>query len=77
MSEQCLMQAQHRPGGPAALPLYPRTIIAREHGQALRGRDCPFDEPFRRLWEYYLCYCEAGFRAEKIDVRQLVFARRT
>ena len=34
-----------------------------------------FDEPFRRLWEYYLCYCEAGFRAGKIDVRQLVFAR--
>jgi cyclopropane-fatty-acyl-phospholipid synthase len=36
-----------------------------------------FDEPFRRLWEYYLCYCEAGFRAGKIDVRQLVFARRS
>lgn len=35
-----------------------------------------FDEPFRRLWEYYLCYCEAGFRAGKIDVGQLVFARR-
>ncbi|WP_025032368.1 SAM-dependent methyltransferase [Bradyrhizobium sp. DOA9] len=35
-----------------------------------------FDEPFRRLWEYYLCYCEAGFRAGKIDVKQLVFARR-
>lgn len=27
-----------------------------------------FDEPFRRLWEYYLCYCEAGFRAQTIDV---------
>lgn len=35
-----------------------------------------FDEPFRRLWEYYLCYCEAGFKAGKIDVGQLVFARR-
>ncbi|TGN84266.1 class I SAM-dependent methyltransferase [Bradyrhizobium yuanmingense] len=35
-----------------------------------------FDEPFRRLWEYYLCYCEAGFRAGKIDVKQVVFARR-
>jgi cyclopropane-fatty-acyl-phospholipid synthase len=23
---------------------------------------------FRRLWEYYLCYCEAGFRAKTIDV---------
>lgn len=28
-----------------------------------------FDEPFRRLWEYYLCYCEAGFRAGTTDVR--------
>ena len=27
-----------------------------------------FDEPFRRLWEFYLCYCEAGFRARTIDV---------
>ncbi|GAA4352403.1 cyclopropane-fatty-acyl-phospholipid synthase family protein [Variovorax defluvii] len=27
-----------------------------------------FDESFRRLWEYYLCYCEAGFRAGRIDV---------
>ncbi|MGO4736826.1 class I SAM-dependent methyltransferase [Bosea sp. 2KB_26] len=30
-----------------------------------------FDEPFRRLWEYYLCYCEAGFRAGTTDVRLL------
>lgn len=27
-----------------------------------------FDASFRRLWEYYLCYCEAGFRGGKIDV---------
>lgn len=27
-----------------------------------------FDEPFRRMWEYYLCYCEAGFRDGAIDV---------
>ncbi|CAM3582603.1 SAM-dependent methyltransferase [Paracidovorax anthurii] len=27
-----------------------------------------FDAPFRRLWEYYLCYCEAGFRTGRIDV---------
>ncbi len=27
-----------------------------------------FDEPFRRLWEYYLCYCEAGFRCGRVDV---------
>jgi cyclopropane-fatty-acyl-phospholipid synthase len=34
-----------------------------------------FDERFRRLWEYYLAYCEAGFRTGNIDVRQLVFAK--
>jgi cyclopropane-fatty-acyl-phospholipid synthase len=34
-----------------------------------------FDERFRRLWEYYLAYCEAGFRARNIDVRQMIFAR--
>jgi len=27
-----------------------------------------FDESFRRLWEYYLCYCEAGFRSGRVDV---------
>lgn len=32
-----------------------------------------FDERFRRLWEFYLHYCEAGFRAEYIDVRQVVY----
>jgi cyclopropane-fatty-acyl-phospholipid synthase len=27
-----------------------------------------FDEAFKRLWTYYLCYCEAGFNAERVDV---------
>ena len=27
-----------------------------------------FGPSFKRLWEYYLCYCEAGFRAGAIDV---------
>jgi len=34
-----------------------------------------FDERFRRLWEYYLAYCEGGFRSGNIDVRQMVFAK--
>ncbi len=38
-------------------------------------RNLGFDERFKRTWEYYLHYCEAGFRAESIDVRQLAFAR--
>ena len=27
-----------------------------------------FDTRFKRMWEYYLAYCEAGFRAGTIDV---------
>ena len=27
-----------------------------------------FDKEFRRMWEYYLCYCEAGFRSGRVDV---------
>jgi len=38
-------------------------------------RPLGFDERFRRLWEYYLAYCEAGFLAGNIDVRQVVFAK--
>jgi cyclopropane-fatty-acyl-phospholipid synthase len=34
-----------------------------------------FDERFRRMWEYYLAYCEAGFRSGNIDVRQMIFTR--
>ncbi len=34
-----------------------------------------FDERFRRLWEYYLAYCEAGFLSGNIDVRQMLFAK--
>ena len=34
-----------------------------------------FDEVFRRMWEFYLAYSEAGFRAGHLDVAQLVLAR--
>ena len=30
-----------------------------------------FDERFKRTWEYYLAYCEGGFRAGSIDVSQI------
>jgi len=33
-----------------------------------------FDERFRRLWTYYLCYCEAGFREGVVDVGLYVLA---
>jgi len=34
-------------------------------------RGLGFDERFRRLWNYYLCYCEAGFTFGSVDVRQI------
>jgi cyclopropane-fatty-acyl-phospholipid synthase len=34
-----------------------------------------FDEPFRRTWNLYLAYCEAGFATGYLDVHQLVMAR--
>jgi cyclopropane-fatty-acyl-phospholipid synthase len=34
-----------------------------------------YDERFRRMWRYYLAFCEAGFRSRQIDVIQCVFER--
>jgi len=34
-----------------------------------------FDERFRRLWRFYLAYCEAGFRSGRTDVVQLALSR--
>ncbi len=34
-----------------------------------------FDEAFRRKWELYFCYCEAGFEERHINVAQVVFGR--
>ncbi|MFF6777402.1 class I SAM-dependent methyltransferase [Streptomyces sp. NPDC012637] len=31
-----------------------------------------FDDVFRRMWEFYLAWSEAGFRARYLDVRQLL-----
>jgi len=34
-----------------------------------------FDETFRRMWEFYLAYCEAGFRVNYLDVHQMRLRR--
>ncbi len=34
-----------------------------------------FDETFRRMWEFYLAYCEAGFRTGYLGVSQLQMTR--
>jgi cyclopropane-fatty-acyl-phospholipid synthase len=35
----------------------------------------PYDARFKRLWEYYLAYCETGFRVGWTDVGQFRFLR--
>ncbi|MGW7316039.1 class I SAM-dependent methyltransferase, partial [Streptomyces sp. NPDC054865] len=39
--------------------------------------DLGFDVTFRRMWELYLAYSEAGFRSHYLDVRQLLLVEGT
>jgi cyclopropane-fatty-acyl-phospholipid synthase len=71
----------------AGLPLVSERVFGLDYARTLAEwrdrflqawptiRPLGFDERFKRIWQYYLCYCEAGFRAGSIDVRQMVFAR--
>jgi cyclopropane-fatty-acyl-phospholipid synthase len=38
-------------------------------------RHLGFDETFRRKWEFYLAYCEAGFASGYLDVAQIQLRR--
>jgi cyclopropane-fatty-acyl-phospholipid synthase len=49
-----------------------RTFLSRRDEVAELG----FDETFCRMWEFYLAYCEAGFRVGYLDVFQLSLQRR-
>lgn len=40
-----------------------------------RVRSLGFDDTFRRMWTFYLAYCEAGFRSGIIDVEQITMER--
>jgi len=56
---------------------YARTLQAwRQAFLARRAevRGLGFDEHFIRMWEYYLAYCEGGFRERSIGVVQMLFA---
>jgi len=58
-------------------PHYARTLAAwRGNLQANRVQvERITEERFRRLWHFYLCYCEGGFRERYIGVAQMLFAR--
>jgi cyclopropane-fatty-acyl-phospholipid synthase len=36
-------------------------------------RQLGFDDYFIRMWEYYLCYCEAAFREQTVGIVQIVW----
>ncbi len=58
-------------------PDYARTLAMwRERfRKAWPALEPGFDERFRRMWELYLTYCQAGFETGRIDVQQWVFRR--
>ena len=35
-----------------------------------------FDDYFKRMWEFYLSYCEAGFKSKNIDLIQFSMSNR-
>ena len=57
---------------------YARTLAAwRSRFDAAWPRiaDLGFDDRFKRMWQYYLSYCEGGFRSGRVDVSQIVLER--
>ena len=59
-------------------PHYARDLAnwrERFHAAWPRLLQLGFDERFRRLWTYYLSYCEAGFSQRKLGDVQLILSR--
>jgi len=38
-------------------------------------RELGFDDRFLRMWDYYLCYCQAGFSERQIGVSQWILSK--
>jgi len=59
-------------------PHYARTLHAwrqRFFERLQSVRDLGFPETFIRMWEYYLCYCEAAFMERLVGTVQMQFAK--
>jgi cyclopropane-fatty-acyl-phospholipid synthase len=57
---------------------YARTLQAwreRFMSRLAQVRSQGFDESFIRMWEFYLAYCEGGFRERSIGVAHLLMAK--
>jgi len=44
-------------------------------GRTEQAEGLGYDERFRRMWDFYLAYCEAGFRERRIGDVQLLLAK--
>lgn len=74
--------------GKAGMQVYDSFFFGASYAETLRRWNEAFrqnwpeierlgcDERFRRMWHYYLCYCEAGFEDGHVDVGQFVLGRR-
>ncbi len=57
---------------------YARTLRAwreRFDAHAREVDQLGFDATFRRMWDFYLAYCEAGFACGYLDVAQIVLTK--
>ena len=57
---------------------YAQTLKAwhkRFNGSLEAVREQGFDEKFIRKWNYYLCYCHAGFSMRNVGVAQAVYTK--
>ena len=49
-----------------------RRVFTQESAQV---RQLGFDDAFMKTWEFYLCYCEAGFNQRNLDVIQFTLQK--
>jgi len=74
-------------GESAGMPMTAETKFGKDYARTLSEwrtsfdenwdniKPLGFDERFKKLWQYYMHYCEAGFLSGNIDVRQMVFTK--
>ena len=46
--------------------------IISSGGTYKKIKNMGFDERFKRLWNFYLTYCESGFKSNRIDLLDVV-----
>ena len=46
-----------------------------EQGGKIWNRENLFDEYFKKIWEFYFCYCEGGFDEAALGSLQFLYAK--